>query len=73
MKHYTDKEIIEGLDDLKEDLYVQCEQAKCELMVAAIERIEQKQKQLDYMRERLDVAANIIGHSTISEAQYEGY
>ena len=113
-QYYTDQEIIDGLDDLKEDFYVQCEKAKCELMVAAMERIEQKQmanqskgeqmnvynheqfmdairsismdaetfealesyslmreKQLEFMRERVDVAANLIGHNTISECLYE--
>jgi len=32
-----------------------------------------REKQLDHLRERVDIAANIIGHNTISEAQYDGY
>jgi len=67
MKHYTDQEIIDGLQ------YVQNEGTACELMATAIARIEQKQKQIEHMRERLDIAANIIGHNMINEAQYEGY
>lgn len=61
--YHTDEELIEMLDEAFEmETYIS------ELIR---KRFEQKDRQLDHLRERLSVAANIIGHNTISEAMYE--
>ena len=73
MKYLSDHEIIEQLEDFKEDLIVQCERDKVTLIVATIERLQSKKTQANYMQDRLDTAANIIGHNMITEAQNEGY
>lgn len=63
MKYYTDEEIIELVETVGDS-------TNSYFWVAKLvrERFEQKDRQRDFMRGRLDVAANIIGHNTISEA-----
>ena len=67
MKYFTDEEIFEAL----EVYATACEGSNYDMIYMAIERIKQKNKQLDFMRERIDTAANIIGHNMISEAMYD--
>ena len=60
--HYSDEEII----NLVETLGDSCNSY---FWVAQLvrERFEQKDKRNDHMNKRLNEAANIIGHNTISE------
>lgn len=68
MKHfYTDAEIIELIQET-----VLNESDAHRIACIVEERFEQKDRQRECLRERLDVAANIIGHNTISEVMYEG-
>lgn len=62
MKYWTDAEIIELI---QETILNEADAHRIACIVE--ERFEQKDRQLDFMRGRLDVAANIIGHNTISE------
>ena len=66
--YHTDEEIIEAL---KVAATASEGTTNCDMIHLAIERINQKNRQLDHLRERLSVAANMIGHNTISEAMYE--
>ena len=61
--HYSDEEII----NLVETLGDSCNSY---FWVAQLvrERFEQKDKRNDHMNKRLNEAANIIGHNTISES-----
>jgi len=67
MTYYSDEEIYEAL----EVYATACEGSNYDMIYLAIERIQQKNKQLDFLRERINTAANIIGHNTISEAMYD--
>lgn len=67
MKYYSDQEIFEAL----EVAATASEGTNYDMIYLAIERIQQKDRQLAFFRERLDTAANIIGHNTISEAMYD--
>jgi hypothetical protein len=66
-KYYSDEEIFEAL----EVAATASDGTNCDMIYLAIERIRQKDRQLSFFRERLDVAANIIGHNTISEVMYD--
>lgn len=58
-EYYSDKEILEKIKSVKVRELVR-------------ERLEQKNKQLQFTNARLQEAANIIGHNTINECmQYE--
>lgn len=66
-KYYSDEEIVafvETIGDSKESY---------EWVASLVaQRFEQKDKQRDHINARLQEAANIIGHNTISECmQYE--
>jgi len=67
MKYFTDEEIFEALETIAGSHAG----ITHDVIHRAIERIQQKNKQLDFMRERIDTAANIIGHNMISEAMYD--
>lgn len=63
MKQYhTDQELIELLDEID---------PLSKIAELIRERFEQKDRQMAFLRERLDTAANLIGHNTISEMMYE--
>lgn len=66
MKYYADKEIIELI---QETILNEADAHRIACLVE--ERFEQKDRQREFLRERLDVAANMIGHNTISEVMYE--
>lgn len=53
-EYYSDKEILEKIKSVKVRELVR-------------ERLEQKNKQLQFTNARLQEAANIIGHNTINE------
>ena len=63
MKYFTDAEIIELI---QETILNEADAHRIACIVE--ERFEQKDKQRDFLRDRLDTAATIIGHNTISEA-----
>ena len=67
MTYYSDEEIYEALETIAGSHAG----ITHDVIHRAIERIQQKNKQLDFLRERINTAANIIGHNTISEAMYE--
>ena len=67
MKYFTDEEIFEAL----EVYATACEGSNYDMIYMSIERIRQKQKQIECLHERLNTAANIIGHNMISEAMYD--
>ena len=63
-KYYTDEEIIERIINVGngKDSY--------EWLADLVrQRFILKDNQLSWLRERVNVAANIIGHQTITEAQ----
>ena len=66
MKYYADQEIIELI---QETILNEADAHRIACLVE--ERFEQKDRQREFLRERLDVAANMIGHNTISEGMYE--
>ena len=66
MKYYADKEIIELI---QEAILNEADSHRIACLVE--ERFEQKDRQREFLRERLEVAANMIGHNTISEVMYE--
>jgi hypothetical protein len=66
MKYFTDAEIIELI---QETILNEADAHRIACIVE--ERFEQKDKQRDFLRDRLDTAATIIGHNTISEAMYD--
>jgi len=67
MKYFTDEEIFEALETIAGSHAG----ITHDIIHRAIERIRQKQKQIDCLHERLSTAANIIGHNMISEAMYD--
>ena len=69
MKYRTTEEMINLLDALIVGDDITSDEV--ELFEDVIKRIEQLNKQIEFMRERTDAAANIIGHNMITEAMYE--
>ena len=65
-KYYTDEELLNFLADYIVPP-VEIEQAN-EMIELLRERFSQKDKQREYIQARLNEAANIIGHNTISES-----
>lgn len=62
-KYYSDDEIVEMIRDAL------CNSIEAERIVHLVsERFEQKDKQREHINARLNEAANIIGHNTISES-----
>ena len=67
IKHYTDEEIVDLVKNIgdSKDSY----ESVADLVA---QRFDQKDKQREHINARLQEAANIIGHNTISECmQYE--
>jgi len=66
-KYYSDEEIIEMI----QEALINSTEAE-QIVNLVRERFEQKDKQREFINARLNEAANIIGHNTISECmQYE--
>lgn len=65
-RYYTDEELLNFLADYIVPP-VEIEQAN-EMIELLRERFSQKDKQREYIQARLNEAANIIGHNTISES-----
>jgi len=62
-KYYSDDAIIEALKEIAEE-----EGSLTEYWIdLMLDRFDSKCKQIEHMRVRLDEAAKIIGHNTISE------
>ena len=68
-KYHTDYEIIEALKEYANDAE-DCDELLAYWLTHAVERLEQKDRQMDYLRQRSEVAANIIGNQEINEAMY---
>ena len=69
-KYYSDEDIIHCLDIIAD--HVVTREEDIEIIRCAIERIKQKAKQIEFQARRLDAAASIIGHNTITECmEYE--
>jgi len=64
MKYYSDEELIEMVKWSTID-------NRHEVSELIQQRLEQKDKQLDWSRRRCDAAAEWIGHSVITEAMEE--
>ena len=62
-KYYTDEEIIDLIENIGDSFHSYFWVAD-----RVRERFAQKDKQCEHMRTRLNEAANIIGHNTISES-----
>ena len=69
-KYHTDYEIFEALreyahwaEDVDEQMSYWLHQA--------VERMEQKDRQIEFLQRRAEVAANIIGQNQINEVMYE--
>lgn len=69
-KYHTDDEIIEALKEYAKEAE-DCDKLLTYWLNNAVERLDQKDKQMDYLRHRGEVAANIIGNQLINEALYE--
>jgi len=63
-KYYSDEDIIEALKEIAKESEGSLTEYWIDLM---LDRIDSKCKQIEHMRVRLDEAAKIIGHNTISE------
>jgi len=62
IKYYNDEEIIEMIQEAL------INSTEAEQIVSLVEeRFKQKDQQREYINARLNEAANIIGHNTISE------
>ena len=69
--YYSDKELLEMVETLQVRTKLEREK-KHDVVEMLRERFEQKDKQREFISARLNEAANIIGHNTISECmQYE--
>ena len=69
--YYSDKELLEMVESLQVRTKLEREK-KHDVVEMLRERFEQKDKQREFINARLNEAANIIGHNTISECmQYE--
>ena len=69
--YYSDKELLEMVETLQVRTKLEREK-KHDVVEMLRERFEQKDKQREFINARLNEAANIIGHNTISECmQYE--
>ena len=69
--YYSDKELLEMVETLQVRTKLEREK-KHDVVEMLRERFEQKDKQREFTNARLNEAANIIGHNTISECmQYE--
>ena len=68
-KYHTDYEIIEALKEYANEAD-DCDQLLSYWLTHAVERLEQKDRQMEYLRQRSEVAANIIGNQEINEAMY---
>lgn len=67
MKYYTDEELVELVRTMGES------KESYEWIADKIaQRFEQKDKQLEFLRQRLTVAAEHIGHNLITELIDEG-
>lgn len=62
-KYYTDEEIIDLIENIGDSTHSYFWVAD-----KVRERFSQKDKQREYIQARLNEAANIIGHNTISES-----
>jgi len=60
MKYYTDQEILDMIESK-------------EVTELVAERFTQKDKQLEWLRQRVNVAAEYMGHQLINELTEEGY
>lgn len=76
-KFYSDDDLITGLELMAEEFRTESfvdEVANVEMLESAVERIKQKAQQINFMRCRLDTAAEWIGHQTITDMMDErGY
>jgi hypothetical protein len=68
-KYHTDYEIIEALKEYANEAH-DVDFEMHQWLTHAVERLEQKDRQMDYLRQRSEVAANIIGNQEINEAMY---
>lgn len=64
--YYSDKELLEMVETLQVRTKLEREK-KHDVVEMLRERFEQKDKQLKFTSDRLQEAANIIGHNTINE------
>ena len=64
--YYSDKELLEMVETLQVRTKLEREK-KHDVVEMLRERFEQKDKQREFINARLNEAANIIGHNTISE------
>ena len=64
--YYSDKELLEMVESLQVRTKLEREK-KHDVVEMLRERFEQKDKQREFINARLNEAANIIGHNTISE------
>ena len=66
-KFYSDADIIHCLDIIAD--YVVTREEDIEIIHCAMERIKQKQTQIEFQASRLRTAAECIGFNTIDELQ----
>ena len=66
-KYYSDADILDCLDIIAD--HVVTREEDVEIIRCAIERIKQKQTQIEYQASRLRTAAECIGFNTIDELQ----
>lgn len=69
-KYHTDYEILEALREYAHEAE-DVDELMSYWLNHAVERMEQKDRQIEYLQRRAEVAANIIGQNQINEVMYE--
>lgn len=72
MTHYTNDEIIEGLDSINDNFTViDDDRDGIDIIRAASQRIKQQIDTLDFLRRRLNFCEHVIGQLYLSERELE--
>lgn len=72
MTHYTNDEIIDGLDSINDNFTViDDDRDGIDIIRAASQRIKQQIDTLDFLRRRLNFCEHVIGQLYLSERELE--
>lgn len=72
MTHYTNDEIIDGLDSINDNFTViDDDRDGIDIIRAASQRIKQQMDTLDFLRRRLNFCEHVIGQLYLSERELE--
>ena len=72
MTHYTNDEIIDGLESINDNFTViDDDRDGIDIIVAASQRIKQQMDTIDFLRNRLNQCEHLVGELYISQRELE--